>query len=147
LGGLAPLAVVAWAITSAGGILDGRPVTSSHEWMPSLGVAIALRVGAFSLLMIVLLSGSGALVFAYGPGYFSGADKGGRVAGLLTLFAGAMLGVVVADNLLLLYVCWELTSVTSYLLIGIDDDEAEPRAAALHALLVTASGGLAMLGG
>lgn len=147
LGGLAPLAVVAWAITSAGGILDGRPVTSSHEWVPSLGVAIDLRVDAFSLLMIVLVSGIGALVFAYGHGYFSGSDKGGRVAGLLTLFAGAMLGVVVADNLLLLYVCWELTSVTSYLLIGIDDDEAEPRAAALHALLVTASGGLAMLGG
>jgi len=147
IGGLAPLAVVVWAASSASGILDGRPVTASHGWVPSLGVSIDLRADAFSLLMIVLVSGIGTLVFAYGHRYFHGSDKGGRVAGLLTLFAGAMLGVVVADNLLLLYVCWELTSVTSYLLIGIDDDEAEPRAAALHALLVTASGGLAMLGG
>lgn len=147
IGGLAPLAVVVWAVTAAPGILDGTPVTSSHEWVPGLGLGVDLRADAFSLLMIVLVSGIGALVFAYGRRYFSHSDKGGRVAGLLTLFAGAMLGVVLADNLLMLYVCWELTSVTSYLLIGIDDAEAEARSAALHALVVTASGGLAMLGG
>src|SRR5690606_18520872 len=71
----------------------------------------------------------------------------GRAAGLLTVFAGAMLGVVLADDLLLLYVCWELTSVTSYLLIGLDHESPEGRSAALHALLVTGAGGLAMLGG
>ena len=71
----------------------------------------------------------------------------GKVAGLLTLFSGAMLGAVLADNLLVLYVFWELTSVTSYLLIGVDDTKAEARSAAQHALLVTGLGGLVMLAG
>ena len=70
----------------------------------------------------------------------------GRLVGLLTLFAGAMVGLVVADNLLFLYTFWELTSVTSYLLIGNDHADARARAAALQALLVTSAGGLAMLG-
>ena len=71
----------------------------------------------------------------------------GRTAGLLTLFAGAMLCVVLADNLFLLYTGWELTSITSYLLIGNDHTKTHARAAALHALLVTSFGGLAMLAG
>jgi multicomponent Na+:H+ antiporter subunit A len=147
LGGLAPLAVLIWALAEGSGIVDGSPVASTAEWVPGLGLGIDLRADAFSLLMIVLVSGIGLLVFAYGHRYFAHSGQAGRVAGLLTLFAGAMLGVVLADNLLLLYVCWELTSVTSYLLIGIDDDEAEARSAALHALVVTGMGGLAMLGG
>ncbi len=147
LGAVAPLAVVAWAVAEGSGIIDGDAVTSSTSWVSGLGLTIDLRADAFSLLMVVLVSGIGALVLAYGHRYFSHSNRAGRVAGLLTLFAGAMLGVVLADNLLLLYVCWELTSITSYLLIGIDDAEAESRAAALHALLVTAAGGLAMLGG
>lgn len=147
LGGLAPLGVVVWALAEGSGIVDGSPVTSTTAWVAGLGLTIDLRADAFSLLMVVLVSGIGTLVFAYGHRYFSHSNRAGRVAGLLTLFAGAMLGVVLADNLLLLYVCWELTSVTSYLLIGIDADEAEARSAALHALVVTGMGGLAMLGG
>lgn len=147
LGGLAPAAVVVWALAEGSGIVDGLPVASTAAWVPDLGLRLDLRADAFSLLMIVLVSGIGLLVFAYGHRYFSHSSQAGRVVGLLTLFAGAMLGVVLADNLLLLYVCWELTSVTSYLLIGIDDDEAEARSAALHALVVTGMGGLAMLGG
>ena len=127
--------------------MDGEATTAHVEWVPSLGLAVDLRVDAFALLMIVLVSGIGALVFAYSWRYFDDSARAGRVAGLLTLFAGSMLGVVIADNLLLLYVFWELTSVTSYLLIGIDDAEAEARDAALHALLVTGLGGLVMLGG
>jgi multicomponent Na+:H+ antiporter subunit A len=147
LGALAPGATVVWAASSATGIVDGRAVTGHTSWVPSLGLGVDLRVDAFALLMIVLVSGIGTLVFAYAWWYFGESAKAGRAAGLLTLFAGAMLGVVLADNLLLLYVCWELTSVTSYLLIGIDDAEAEARDAALHALLVTGMGGLVMLGG
>ena len=147
LGGLAPAVTITWAASRAGAILDGDVITEQVSWVPGLDLSLDLRLDAFSLLMIVLVSGIGTLVFAYAWSYFGRAEKVGRVAGLLTLFAGAMLGVVLADNLLLLYVCWELTSVTSYLLIGIDDDEPEARAAALHALLVTSLGGLAMLGG
>lgn len=147
LGGLAPALTFAWVAARAGGVVGGEVVSQRAGWVPQLGLNLDLRLDAFALLMIVLVSGVGALVFAYGWHYFGSSDKAGRAAGLLTLFAGAMLGVVLADNLLLLYVCWELTSVTSYLLIGIDDAEPDARSAALHALLVTGLGGLAMLGG
>ena len=79
--------------------------------------------------------------------YFPDGAASARIAGLLVLFAGSMLGLVLADNLIWLYVCWELTSVTSYLLIGREQRDAPQRTAALQALLVTGAGGLAMLGG
>jgi multicomponent Na+:H+ antiporter subunit A len=143
-----PLAALAWAASHAADVLDGGVVTEHAGWVPSLGLALDLRFDGFSLLMVVLVSGVGALVFAYGLGYFGPRSPGvGRLAGLLALFAGAMFGLVTADNLLLVYVFWELTSITSYLLIGNDDRDAEARGAALHALLVTGAGGLAMLGG
>jgi multicomponent Na+:H+ antiporter subunit A len=143
-----PLAALAWAASHAAEVLDGGAVTEHAGWVPSLGLALDLRFDGFSLLMVVLVSGVGALVFAYGLGYFGPRSAGvGRLAGLLALFSGAMFGLVTADNLLLVYVCWELTSITSYLLIGNADRDAEARGAALHALLVTGAGGLALLGG
>ncbi len=147
IGGLPPAITMTWALTRAGGVLDGVAVNDRATWVEGLGLGVDLRFDAFSLLMTVLVSGIGTLVFVYGWHYFGDSENVGRAAGLLTLFAGAMFGVVVADNLLLLYVFWELTSVTSYLLIGIDDREPEARSAALHALLLTGMGGLAMLGG
>jgi multicomponent Na+:H+ antiporter subunit A len=143
-----PLAAAAWAASHAREVLDGGVVTQHVAWAPTLGLSLDLRLDGFSLLMVVLVSGVGVLVLAYAPAYFGPRSPGvGRLAGLLAVFAGAMLGLVTADNLLLLYVCWELTSVTSYLLIGNADRDAEARGAALHALLVTGAGGLAMLGG
>ena len=82
LSGAVALATLVLAISCYPALSGGTPVRADVEWVPSLGVAIDLRVDAFSLLMIVLVSGIGALVFAYGHGYFSGSDKGGRVAGL-----------------------------------------------------------------
>ncbi len=143
-----PVAAVAWAAAQAREVLDGGVVSEHVGWVPALGLALDLRFDGFALLMVVLVSGVGSLVLAYGLGYFGAHAPGvGRLAGLLALFAGAMFGLVTADNLLLVYVCWELTSVTSYLLIGNADRDAEARGAALHALLVTGAGGLAMLGG
>lgn len=143
-----PVATVAWAATQLRHVLDGGVVTQHVDWAPALGLALDLRFDGFALLMTVLVSGVGSLVFAYGLGYFAPRAPGvGRLAGLLALFAGAMFGLVTADNLLLAYVCWELTAITSYLLIGNADRDAEARGAALHALLVTGAGGLAMLGG
>lgn len=147
VGGIAPALTMVAALAMSGPVLDGEPVNSSVSWVPQLGLDVDLRLDAFSLLMVVLVSGIGSLVFVYGWQYFGGSPKAGRAAGLLTLFAGSMLGVVLSDNLLVLYVFWELTSITSYLLIGIDDADPKARAAALHALLVTGMGGLAMLGG
>lgn len=147
VGGLAPALTIGWVAANAVGVLDGEAITANGQWVPALGLGLDVRLDSFALLMTVLVSGIGTLVFVYGWHYFGSSEKTGRAAGLLTLFAGSMLGVVLVDNLLLLYVFWELTSITSYLLIGIDDAEPEARAAALHALLVTGLGGLAMLGG
>lgn len=140
-------AVALWSGLNAKTVADHGAVVSSTEWVSGLGLALDLRVDGFSLLMICLVSGIGLLVIGYARFYFGNTARGLRAASLLTAFSGAMLGVVTADNLLLLFVCWELTSITSYLLIGIDHQDPKARAAATHALLVTAMGGLAMLAG
>ena len=144
---VAPAATVGWAAARAGGVLDGRPVTEVRPWLGALDLELAFRLDGFALLMVALVSGIGVAVFAYAASYFAPRPDLGRFAGLLTAFAGSMLGLVLTDNLLVLYVCWELTSVTSYLLIGFDDTKATARAAALQALLITSAGGLAMLAG
>jgi len=147
--GVVPLLVtLAWLAVQMPDVLDGGAVTEQVTWVDQLGLALDFRLDGFAALMVLLVSGIGALVFAYSGSYFPRQGDGlGRLIGLLVLFAGSMLGLVLADNLLLLYVCWELTSITSYLLIGNDHDDPIARAASLQALLITSAGGLAMLGG
>jgi multicomponent Na+:H+ antiporter subunit A len=146
--GLAPLAALVWLVAHAAGVIEGTPVTESFTWVPELGLDVDLRLDGFALLLAVLVSGIGVLVFWYSHWYFPATQEGlGRLVGLLTLFSGSMFGLVVADNLLVLYGCWELTSITSYLLIGNKYADGRARAAALQALLITGAGGLAMLGG
>ena len=148
VGGVAPLVTLVWLVAQLPSVVDGRVLDEEVSWVPALDLSIALRLDGFALLMALLVAGIGVAVFAYSLSYFeAGSRDVGRLAGLLTLFAGAMLGIVLADDLLLLYTCWELTSVTSYLLIAHEHAEARARAAALHALLVTTAGGLSMLGG
>lgn len=145
---VAPVVVLVWAAARAADAVDGTPVVQRIDWVPSLGIGLDLRVDAFSLVMIALVSGIGLLVCVYALGYFSHPKPGtGRLAGLMTLFAGSMLGVVMSDHLLALFVFWELTSITSYLLIGNDDRSRAARDAALSAILITGGGGLAMLAG
>ena len=143
-----PAATVIVAASQARQVLDGQAVTESYPWAPGLGLAADLRLDAFALLMVALISGIGALIHLYAYGYFTKprADLG-RFAASLTAFAGAMLGLVLADDLLLVFAFWELTSITSYLLIGTDDHRSSARSAALQAFLTTGAGGLAMLGG
>lgn len=148
VGGLAPLATLVWVAARLPGVLDGEVVDESFSWVPDLGLVVDLRLDGFAALMTVLVAGIGVLVFAYGLSYFRTAEEGlGRLVGLLTLFAGSMLALVWADNLLVLYTAWELTSITSYFLIGNTYVEGRARAAALQALLITSFGALAMLGG
>ena len=145
---VAPLATCAWAATRADDVLAGRPVQETTAWVPGLGLTVDLRLDPLSLLMVVLVSGVGTLVLLYCARYFGAGQAGvGRFAGVLVAFSGAMLGLVLADGLLLLYVFWELTSVTSFLLIGFDDEQEDSRRAAVQALLVTTLGGLVMLVG
>ena len=148
VGALPSAVTLGWLATHLGTLLDGGVVTESLGWAPRLGLSIDLRLDGFAALMVILVAAIGVVIFGYAMRYFSAtATAVGRLAGLLTLFAGSMLGVVLADHLIVLYTCWELTSITSYLLIGNDHTSAKARAAALHALLITAGGGLAMLGG
>jgi multicomponent Na+:H+ antiporter subunit A len=143
---LAPLATTVWAATRAAGVVDGDDVVSTTAWVPGLQLTLDLRLDPLALLLVTLIAGVGTLVFLYCAAYFGRTDAGvGRFAGVLTGFAGAMLGLVLADDVLLLYVFWELTSVTSFLLIGYSDEQEDSRRAAVQALLVTTFGGLVML--
>ncbi|WP_156819649.1 hydrogen gas-evolving membrane-bound hydrogenase subunit E [Pseudonocardia sp. HH130630-07] len=134
-----------WAVVQAPAAL-GPGVTDSLEWAPELGLRLSLRLDALALAMIVLVSGVGALIMVYAAWYFGPRSRdAARSAALLVTFAGMMLGLVLADDLLTLYVFWELTSLTSFLLVGQGGQYRENRRAAVQALLVTVFGGLSML--
>ncbi|MET7328432.1 Na+/H+ antiporter subunit A [Nonomuraea sp. NPDC005650] len=124
------------------------PPREHTTWAPVLGLELSFRADALAVLMMSLVTGVGALVMIYSSRYFARDDEGlGRYGCFMTGFAGSMLGLVAADNLLLLYVFWELTTVFSYLLIGYDPASRQSRQAAMKALMVTTFGGLAMLAG
>ncbi len=122
-------------------------VLSQIPWAPSLGLSLSFRLDGLSWLFAVLITGIGALVTVYAGAYLASHPRLGRFYAALLLFMASMLGLVLADNLLLLFVFWELTSITSYLLIGFDQERASARHAALQALLVTTGGALALLAG
>jgi multicomponent Na+:H+ antiporter subunit A len=138
---------VAWLLHVAPGVLDGNPLVERHPWVLPLNLTLDFRLDGWALLMGLLVFGIGTLVLAYSSTYFPDRDDKGRIAGLLVLFAGAMWGLVCAEGIFTLFLFWELTSVTSYLLIGIEDRSAAARSAATRAFLVTGAGGLALLAG
>ena len=156
---LAPLGTILWAasqwstvvgdpsvLDDAGHASGGTAQIESVSWIGDLDLDLYLRFDAFALVMTLLVSGIGLLICVYAVGYFSHIKPGqSRLAGLMTLFAAAMLGVVWADHLIALFIAWELTSITSYLLIGNDDRDPRARAAALQAIFITGAGGLALL--
>ena len=116
-------------------------------WVPSLGVGLALRLDGLSMLFGLVITGVGAIVTVYSGAYLGRHPQGGRYQILLQGFMLAMLGLVLADDLILLFVFWELTTFTSFLLIGFEHEKTEARESARQALLVTGAGGLAMLAG
>ncbi len=126
-------------------VLDGDVVTFRRPWLPELGLDVALRLDGLAFAFALVVAGIGTLVMVYAWRYFAASDPAAvRIAALLTLFAGAMLGVVLADDIILLFIAWELTSITSFFLIGGD---GKGSTGATRALLVTALGGLALLAG
>ncbi|MFC7330094.1 hydrogen gas-evolving membrane-bound hydrogenase subunit E [Marinactinospora rubrisoli] len=142
-----PLALAAvWALVQAPSVLAGRPVTASVSWVPALDITLDFRLDALALAMVLLVSGVGSVIFCYSAAYFRSDERAlGRLAAVLVIFAGSMLGVVTTDNLFALYVFWELTSVSSFLLVGHDDRKENARRAATQALVTTAGFGLLML--
>jgi multicomponent Na+:H+ antiporter subunit A len=145
---LAPTAAFGWALAWTSRVADGAVHTEVTGWVPALDLDLAFALGSLQWLMVLVVSGIGALVLAYCTWYFADDEPGlGAFAAHFVAFAGAMLGLVLADDLLLLYVFWELTTVFSYLLIGHDPTKRASRAAGTQALIVTTLGGLAMLVG
>jgi multicomponent Na+:H+ antiporter subunit A len=145
---LVPAVGFCWLLTRLAGVTGGSEVLETTPWIPALDLEVALRLDALSLTFALLVTGVGALVLLYCARYFEPGDDGiARFAGNLTAFAGSMLGLVLADDLLLLYVFWELTTVFSFLLIGGGGTRLAARRAASQALILTAAGGLAMLVG
>lgn len=143
---LAPLAAAAWMTSLAPGIVRGEVYTFTYQWIPTLDVDLSLRIGLLQWVFGMIVTWVGTLVLLYSRWYFEGMTTG-RSAALLTLFAGAMLGLVTADSLVILFIFWEITTVLSYLLIGHDPTRRANRGAAQTALIVTTTGGLAMLMG
>ncbi|WOO39880.1 putative monovalent cation/H+ antiporter subunit A [Rubellicoccus peritrichatus] len=126
---------------------SGVNVHFSFEWFSALGVALDFKLDGLAMLMALLVTGVGTLIVIYAGGYMHGHPQLGRFFLYLLSFMGAMLGLVLSDNLLLLFVFWELTSITSYLLIGFNHEQKESRWKALQALLITGFGAVAMLAG
>lgn len=143
---LLPFGLAAGLLFQAARAEDG-PLRVAYPWIASLGVSLSFRLDGLSLLFGVLIAAVGGLVLIYASGYLAGHPQLGRFYALLLIFMASMLGLVLADNLVGLFLFWELTSVSSYLLIGFDHERERARAAALQALLVTGFGGLALLAG
>ncbi len=119
----------------------------SAPWLPSLDISFSLYLDGLSLLFAVIVSFIGICILLYASAYFAHERDAGRFYMILLLFMGSMLGIVLSANLLLLFIFWELTSVTSYLLIGFKHENEKARSAALQSLLVTGGGGLALMAG
>lgn len=148
--GLVPLFSLIWVVTHWP--QPGRSIRADIAWVPELSMDINLRFDSLAAIMSVLVLAIGALVLFYCADYFQHHDgrKENRLpsfAAELVAFSGAMFGLVVSDNMLILYVFWEITSVLSFLLVGHYAERLTSRRAATQALLVTTFGGLAMLVG
>ncbi|MFP1681991.1 monovalent cation/H+ antiporter subunit A [Alloalcanivorax sp. C16-1] len=144
---LMPALALVLLIAPAGQVFDGQTVHASLPWVPSLGLALSFRLDGLALLFALLVLGIGLLVILYARYYLSAKEKAGRFFAFLLLFMGAMLGVVTSDNLLLLVLFWELTSLSSFLLIGFWSHQSAARKGARMALTITGMGGLALLAG
>ncbi|WBU52732.1 monovalent cation/H+ antiporter subunit A [Paracoccus sp. SCSIO 75233] len=128
-------------------VLAGGVVTDSFDWLPRIGLNASFRIDGLSLLFGILILGIGLLIITYARYYLSKDDPVGQFYTYLMLFQGAMVGIVLSDNILLLLVFWELTSLSSFLLIGYWKHLPEGRQGARMALTVTGMGGLAMIAG
>lgn len=144
---LLPALAFAHFTTYLPAIQAGESITAGFEWVPALGLRFSWLIDGLSLTFALLISGIGTLIVLYAGGYMKGHPQQGRFLSFLFLFMGAMLGLVLSDGFLMLFVFWELTSITSFLLIGFDHTRDASRRSALQALVVTGGGGLALLAG
>lgn len=147
LAALAPAVTAGWACGHAPTVISGGAPAAHAAWARDLGLLLDVRLDALALVMLVLVGGVGAVILVY-AGWYVAPARSALTLGALVGFAGAMSGLVLADNLFVLYVCWELTTVCSFLLIGGERPASGAhRRAAAQAALTTTSFGFVMLAG
>ncbi|GAB3189275.1 monovalent cation/H+ antiporter subunit A [Hydrogenophaga aquatica] len=134
-------------LSQAPGVMSGQTLVEFLPWVPEIGLNLGFRLDGLSLMFAGLIMGIGLLIILYASYYLSPEDSAAKFYAVMMLFMAAMLGVVLSDNLLVLVVFWELTSVSSFLLVGYWSHRPDARSGARQALAITGGGGLAMLGG
>ena len=136
-----------WFAQFLGPVAAGETALIGLDWVPSLDIRLDILIDGLSLTFALLITGIGALVTLYSTRYLGNHPEYPRFVLYLMVFMFGMLGLVLADNLIALFVFWEVTTISSYLLIGFNSDSAKSRRSALQALLVTGTGGPALLAG
>lgn len=139
-------ALFVWLLTNIAGLQTEQAIIQTYEWIPSLGITLSFYLDGLSLLFALIITGVGTLIFFYAGYYFEDASEHNRFMIWLSSFAGAMLTLVLSGNLLMMFIAWELTSVTSFVLIGFNGaKDAAAREGAFKALFVTGGGALALI--
>lgn len=144
---LFPAGLAAWLALQAPEVMENGQLLLEWQWVPSLGISLTFLLDGLSLLFGLLITVIGTFVLIYAGGYLKGHPDLVRFHIALMAFMASMLGLVLADGLLTLFIFWELTSITSYLLIGFNHADIEARKSARQGLFVTVAGGLALMAG
>ena len=134
-------------LTQAKAVFNGKTIIQTWSWLPQLGIDLSFRLDALGLLFSLLITGIGTLIFIYAYYYLSPQNSLSKLYVLLMLFMAAMLGISLSNNLILLLTFWELTSISSFLLVGYWSNYEAAQRGSRMALTITGMGGLAMLGG
>ncbi len=145
--GFLPLALFIYFCTYFPSLYWSSGAYLPYEWISTLGIDLNFKVDGLSLLFALMITGIGTLIYFYASYYLKHHPYLNRFYGYITMFMGAMLGLVMSDNLISIFVFWELTSITSFFLIGFNNEDEASRKSALTALGVTGLGGFFMLGG
>lgn len=145
--GIVPAAIFVFMLGFIPIIADHGFVQASLEWVPAYNLNLSFFIDGLSLTFGLLISGIGTIIIVYSGAYLKGHHHQGRFFAFMLMFMGSMLGLVLADNMIVLFIFWELTSITSFLLIGFDHTRQASRRAAIQALVITNAGGLALLVG
>ena len=134
-------------LTQAKNVFNGTAIEESWHWLPQVGINLSFRLDALGLIFSLLITGIGTLIYIYAYYYLSPKNSLSKLYTLLMLFMAAMLGISLSNNLIILLVFWELTSISSFLLVGYWSNYEAAQRGSRMALTITGLGGLAMLGG
>ncbi len=144
---IVPASIFIYFVSFYGRISNGEVITFSYEWIPSLGINLDFYIDGLSLIFALIISSVGFVVFFYAGSYLKGDNRISKFYIYISVFMSSMIGLVTSSNLMSLFVFWELTSISSYLLIGFNHEKDSSRFSALQALLITGMGGLSLLAG